>query len=106
MKRDGDPTGVGGVFVVRSPACTEIFEIASIGEVCEYAPVVSAKKKSDQQSPSGQKVDKRTAIRLIPSRSDYDTFVRTTAIAMDRPVRTGSQIKLNTRLLSLLNLGA
>lgn len=45
-------------------------------------------------------------IRLQPSRSDYETFARTTALAMGKTVRSASAPKPNTRLLSLLNLGA
>ncbi len=46
------------------------------------------------------------AIRLRPSKSDYETFVVTTARAMGRTASAASAHKPNTRLLSLLNLGA
>jgi len=46
------------------------------------------------------------AIRLRPSTSSYETFVKTTALAMGKTVTSESAPKPNTRLLSLLNLDA
>ena len=46
------------------------------------------------------------AICLRPSKSDYATFAKTTALAMGRTERNASTPKPNKRLLSLLNLGA
>jgi hypothetical protein len=49
---------------------------------------------------------KARAIRLRPSTSDYETFAKTTALAMGRTAMPASTPKPNKRLLSLLNLGA
>jgi hypothetical protein len=43
---------------------------------------------------------------LRPSTSDYETFAKTTALAMGKTATASSAAKPNTRLLSLLNLGA
>jgi len=45
-------------------------------------------------------------IRLKPSSSDYETFAKTTALAMGKAVPTGSALRPNMQLLSLLNLGS
>ena len=44
------------------------------------------------------------AIRLVPSKSDYKTFAKTTALAMGKSAQSASESKPNTLLLSLLNL--
>jgi hypothetical protein len=45
-------------------------------------------------------------ICLRPFKSDYETFAKTTALAMGKTERNASMPKPNKRLLSLLNLGA
>lgn len=65
-------------------------------------------KKNAVANPGAQAPVKARVIREIrlqPSRSDYETFARTTALAMGKTVRSASAPKPNTRLLSLLNLG-
>ena len=66
-------------------------------------------KKNAVANPGAQAPVKARVIREIrlqPSQSDYETFARTTALAMGKTVRRASAPKPNTRLLSLLNLGA
>lgn len=70
--------------------------------------IVSSKKNREKvASPTTtEKSGGVRVIRLLPSRSDYECFVNTTALAMGRTVTPASMHKPNTRLLSLLNLGA
>ena len=68
-------------------------------------PILSAKKKSTRMT-SPLPRERWEVIRLCPSPSDYETFVKTTAIAMGRSVGIGSTVRPNMRLLSLLNLGS
>lgn len=70
--------------------------------------IVNAKKKviESPMKPAPAKVRESRPIRLQPSTSDYETFARTTALAMGKTAAPASRPKPNTRLLSLLNLGA
>lgn len=69
-------------------------------------PILSSKKNREKvTSPtSTENSGGVRVIRLLPSRSDYECFVNTTALAMGRTVTPASRHKPNTRLLSLLNL--
>jgi hypothetical protein len=69
---------------------------------------VNAKKKvaENQVTPAPAKVRVLRAIRLRPSTSDYETFAKTTALAMGKTAGCASSPKPNKRLLSLLNLGS
>jgi hypothetical protein len=69
---------------------------------------LNAKKKEfvHPVTPAPAKVQVFRGIRLRPSMSDYETFARTTALAMGRTVDSGSVPKPNVQLLSLVNLGA
>ena len=71
-------------------------------------PVVNAKKKAVENpvTLAPAKVQVFQTIRLRPSTSDYATFAKTTALAMGKTATAVSAPKPNTRLLSLLNLGA
>lgn len=85
-----------------------IFRIAATPEGRHIALIVNAKKKAvrDPVTPAPPQVRAFQEIRLRPSKSDYETFAKTTALAMGRTARAASTRKPNTRLLSLLNLGA
>jgi hypothetical protein len=67
-------------------------------------PLVRA-KKTDSKIRGTPAPNKVRGIRLLPSTSDYETFVETTATAMGKTVNHTSSRKPNRRLLSLLNLG-
>lgn len=68
---------------------------------------MNAKKKAIEApvTPAPAKVRVLRPIRLLPSTSDYETFAKTTALAMGKTVRDASTHKPNTQLLSLVNLG-
>ena len=85
-----------------------VFGIAAVPAVCHIPPIVDAKKKAVGNPVTSAPAKARgfQAICLRPSRSDYATFAKTTALAMGRTVRNASTPKPNKRLLSLLNLGA
>jgi hypothetical protein len=70
--------------------------------------IVNAKKKAAETpvTPAPDKARMFRTIRLRPSTSDYETFARTTALAMGKTAKPASTPKPNTRLLSLLDLGA
>jgi hypothetical protein len=76
--------------------------------VTQGLAIVSSKKNREKATipTSTEKSGAVRMIRLLPSRSDYECFVNTTALAMGRTVSPASRHKPNTRLLSLLNLGA
>lgn len=82
--------------------------IAGIAIGRHILPTVNAKRNniSKAESPVQVHAPVNREIRLSPSKSDYETFAKTTALAMGRPARSASKPKPNTRLLSLLNLGA
>ncbi|MBK1881477.1 hypothetical protein JIN85_03560 [Luteolibacter pohnpeiensis] len=68
---------------------------------------MSAKKKSNlknPQQPARKGEIGYKGIYLKPSSTDYATFARTTALAMGKSEPTGSALKPNKLLLSLLNL--
>ena len=69
---------------------------------------MNAKKKAivHPVTPAPAKVQVFQEIRLQPSTSDYETFAKTTALAMGRTAACASSPKLNKRLLSLVNLGS
>jgi hypothetical protein len=64
---------------------------------------VSAEKKAPS-APAKASADQ--PIRLRPSSSDYASFVRTTADAMENPDLIKSKIKPDMRALLLANLGS
>jgi hypothetical protein len=86
----------------------QIFRIAAMSSGRHSLRIVNAKKKAVKISARPAPAEARAfrAIRLQPSTSDYETFVVTTALAMGRTVTPASTPKPNTRLLSLVNLGA
>lgn len=69
--------------------------------------IVNAKKKAVKNpvTPAPSQARVIQTIRLQPSTSDYETFAKTTALAMGKTGRNASTPKPNTLLL-LLNLGA
>ncbi len=69
---------------------------------------MNAKKKAivHPVTPASAKVRVFQEIRLQPSTSDYETFAKTTALAMGRTATCTSKPKPNKRLLSLVNLGS
>jgi hypothetical protein len=69
---------------------------------------VKAKKEAivHPVTPAPAKVRVFQEIRLQPSTSDYETFAKTTALAMGRTAGNASSPKPNKRLLSLVNLGS
>ncbi|MEO8615745.1 MAG: hypothetical protein ABI600_11440 [Luteolibacter sp.] len=67
---------------------------------------MSPKKKIAPKSPTLAVQVSARHIRLRPSSSDYETFARTTALAMGKAEPTGYALKPNRLLLSLLNLGS
>lgn len=82
-----------------------------IAETLEYRHIhriVNAKKKAivHPVTPAPAKVRVFQEIRLQPSTSDYETFAKTTALAMGRTGIYASKPKPNRRLLSLVNLGS
>jgi hypothetical protein len=64
-------------------------------------------RESGKKAPSSQaKVSADHRIRLKPSSSDYATFVRTTANAIEMPDLISSKTKPDMRVISLANLGS
>jgi hypothetical protein len=84
-----------------------IFRITATPAGRHILRIVNAKKKAVEYptTPAPAEVRVFRAIRLRPSTSDYETFAKTTALAMGQTERAASTPKPNTRLLSLLNLG-
>ena len=70
---------------------------------------MSREKKTPQNPPSSSLREEESAvsqvrpIRLKPSSSDYATFARTTAKAMGKAEPTGSDLKPNPRVRSLMS---
>ena len=85
-----------------------VFGIARDGPMVQGTDIVSSKKNREKAAvPTMTESSVRVGmIRLRPSRSDYASFVTTTALAMGRTASSASGRKPNKRLLSLLNLGA
>ncbi|WP_367870673.1 hypothetical protein [Luteolibacter sp. Populi] len=61
---------------------------------------------SEKKAPSQVKASADRPIRLRPSSTDYATFIRTTADAMENPGLVNSKTKPDPRVLSLANLGS
>jgi hypothetical protein len=99
--------GVVGASFGRILGCSP-FGVAN-WETLGIIPPVEAKKKQvkRQREPAPAPAAARVAreIRLQPSTSDYETFVRTTAKAMGKAECQGARPKPSAQLLSLLNLG-
>jgi hypothetical protein len=85
-----------------------VFRIAEKPEYRHIPRIVNAKKKAIVQpvTPAPAKVRVSQEIRLQPSTSDYETFAKTTALAMGRSAACASKPKPNKCLLSLVNLGS
>ena len=101
---------LGKSHAIMNPAisCIPVFGIAETPAGCHLPPSVNAKKKTvvNRSTSAPAKARGLQAICLRPSKSDYETFAKTTALAMGRTVRDASTPKPNQRLLWLLNLGA
>ncbi len=89
-------------------SASQIFGIARPMLVAQSFTIVSSKKNREKATipTTTERSGGVRVIRLLPSSSDYECFVNTTALAMGRTVTPASRHKPNTRLLSLLNLGA
>lgn len=90
------------------PDEASIFRIAAAHLGSHSARIVNAKKKAAgiPATPTPAKGRMLRTIRLHPTTSDYETFAKTTALAMGKTTKAASASKPNTRLLSLLNLGS
>jgi hypothetical protein len=94
--------------VDRARPNTLIFRIVATLAGRHGVHIVNARKKAVESpvTSAPAKVRAFRTIRLRPSRSDYETFAKTTALATGKTARAASTPKPNRRLLSLLNLGA